>query len=245
MAPGAATGHPARAGFKERVRNGAHAMTRPLVDALLRVGVRADHLTIAGFVLSFAAALAFALGMFPRARPPVAALLTALAGVCDLLDGQLARRTGASRFGAFLDSTLDRLGESLILAGLAWYYMSNLVDQAMNPERVLRNLAHGLEPVTWAADALLAVLALTGSFMVSYTRARAEGLGLDCKVGWFERPERMVLLIVAGLFGLGPVIPAALLLLTVLSFWTAYQRGRHVWRLTRGAGTDHLGGSAP
>lgn len=244
MRPGATAGHPARSGFKERVRLTAHAASRPVVDVLARAGVRADHLTWAGFVLSFAAALAFSMGMFPP-KLPVAALLVTLAGVCDLLDGQLARRAGESRFGAFLDSTLDRLGEAMILTGLAWYYMGNLVDLATNPERVLRNLQHGLEPVTWGADATLAVLALVGSFMVSYTRARAEGLGLECKVGWFERPERMVLLIVAGLFGLGPVIPAALLLLTVLSFWTAYQRARHVWRLTRGPRTDHLGGSAP
>ena len=70
-----------------------------------------------------------------------------------------------------------------------------------DPQRVLTNLQRGLEPVTWAAIALLAVLALMGSFMVSYTRARAEGLGLDCRVGWFERPERMVLLILIGVRG--------------------------------------------
>src|SRR5262249_16211823 len=140
--------------------------------------------------------------------------------------------------GAFLDSTLDRIAESAILVGLSWYYMGNLVDLAINPERVMRDLQRGLEPVTWAADAALAMLALTGSFMVSSTRARGGGRGLGCEVGWFERPERMVLLIVAGLFGLGPVIPAALLLLAVLSFVTAAQRVRHVWKITRGAGMD-------
>jgi len=74
---------------------------------------------------------------------------------------------------------------------------------------------------------------LLGSFLVSYTRARAEGLGLECKVGWFERPERIVLLIVAGLFGLSPVMPGALLLLALLSFVTAIQRILHVRRITR------------
>jgi CDP-diacylglycerol--glycerol-3-phosphate 3-phosphatidyltransferase len=86
--------------------------------------------------------------------------------------------------------------------------------------------------------ALTAVLAIIGSFLVSYTRARAEGLGLECKVGWFERPERTVLLIVAGLFGVGPVMPGALLLLVLLSFATAAQRVAHVWKITRGAGLD-------
>ena len=74
--------------------------------------------------------------------------------------------------------------------------------------------------------------------MVSYTRARAEGLGLDCRVGWFERPERMVLLIVAGLFGIGPVMPWALLILTVMAFVTVAQRMSHVHKNTRGAGLD-------
>jgi CDP-diacylglycerol--glycerol-3-phosphate 3-phosphatidyltransferase len=74
--------------------------------------------------------------------------------------------------------------------------------------------------------------------LVSYSRARAEGLGLECKVGWFERPHRMVLLIVAGAFGVGPWMSGALLLLVVLSFVTAGQRVAHVWKITRGAGMD-------
>ncbi len=108
---------------------------------------------------------------------------------------------------------------------------------AGNPRRVLANLQNGLEPITWAVIALTAVLALVGSFMVSYSRARAEGLGLECKVGWFERPERMVLLIIAGFAGLGPVMPAALILLVVFSFATAIQRMVHVWKLTRRTGS--------
>jgi len=82
------------------------------------------------------------------------------------------------------------------------------------------------------------MLGMVGSLMVSYARARAEGLGLECKVGWFERPERTVLLIVAGLFGVGPVMPGALILLALFSFVTAMQRVTHVWKITRGAGMD-------
>jgi CDP-diacylglycerol--glycerol-3-phosphate 3-phosphatidyltransferase len=108
---------------------------------------------------------------------------------------------------------------------------------AVNPNRVLTNLQRGLEPVTFAVIAIFAMLALVGSFMVSYTRARAEGLGLECKVGWFERPERMVLIIVAGFFGLGPVIPGALIVLVVFSFATAVQRMAHVWKITRSSGS--------
>jgi len=222
------------AGYKERLKDAAHAALDPVVSGLAAAGLRPNHMTYLGFVLSLGAAYGFALGKFRAA-----ALITCFAGVCDILDGQLARRTGGeTRFGAFLDSTLDRVAEAAVLVGIAWFYLFNLVDMAIDPQRVLNNLQRGLEPVTWAVIALLAVLALVGSFMVSYTRARAEGLGLDCRVGWFERPERMVLLIVMGFAGLGPVIPAGLLVLVTMSFATAFQRMAHVWRNTRQTGSD-------
>jgi CDP-diacylglycerol--glycerol-3-phosphate 3-phosphatidyltransferase len=221
-------------GYKESLKRLAHRALDPVVRALLALGLRADHVTALGFTLSLAAAALFALGRFRGA-----ALMAAASGLCDILDGQLARRAGAeSRFGAFLDSTLDRVAEAALFTGIACYYTAQLVDMAVNPDRVMANLEHGLEPVTFAAIAVLAMLALVGSFMVSYTRARAEGLGLACKVGWFERPERLVLLIVAGLFGLGPVIPGALLVLVIFSFATAIQRMAHVWKATRPPGSD-------
>ena len=225
---------PGWAGYKERLKRLAHVAFDPLVGALAGLGIKPDHLTVLGFALSLVAGLEFAVGAFR-----VAASLATVAGACDILDGQLARRGGLqSKFGAFFDSTLDRIAEAGMLVGITWFYLFNLVDMVVDPERVVANLQHGLEPVTWAVIALLAVLALVGSYLVSYTRARAEGLGLECKVGWFERPERMVLLIVAGYAGLGPVMPGALLLLVSLSFVTAIQRMAHVWRQTRGAGSD-------
>jgi CDP-diacylglycerol--glycerol-3-phosphate 3-phosphatidyltransferase len=228
----ASPGAPGSAGYKETLKRFAHQALDPLVRALLALGLKPDHLTAIGFALSLAAALQFATGRFR-----VAALFAAASGVCDILDGQLARRSGtATRFGAFLDSTLDRVAEAALYTGLAWYYTAQLVDMAVNPRRVLANLEHGLEPVTFAVIASFAMLALVGSFLVSYTRARAEGLGLECRVGWFERPERMVLLIVAALFGLGPVIPGALIVLVVFSFATAIQRMAHVWKITRSHG---------
>jgi len=215
--------------LKDRARTTAHAVIGPLVRLLVRAGVTADLLTIIGCLLSIGSGLAFFEGGFR-----LGAGLLAGAGLCDLLDGQVAREGGrVSRFGAFLDSTLDRVGESLTLVGIAGYYLVHLLDLAREPSLVLSELSRGLEPRTWAVVSLTAMLALVGSFMVSYTRARAEGLGLECKVGWFERPERMVLLIVAGAFGIGPVMPAALLLLAALSFATAAQRVAHVWKHTR------------
>ena len=220
--------------YKVALKHFAHGVLDPLVRALLALGLNADHLTTFGFVLSLAAGLEFATGRFR-----LAATLATAAGLCDILDGQLARRTGGeTKFGAFLDSTLDRIAEAAILVGFAWFYLFNLVDMVTNPDRVLNNLQRGLEPVTFAAIAMVTVLALVGSFMVSYTRARAEGLGLDCKVGWFERPERMVLIIIMGFAGYGWVIPAGLLVLMTFSFATAFQRMAHVWRNTRETGSD-------
>lgn len=227
-------------GLKEKLRHGAHAVLDPVVRGLARIGVRADHATWIGVTISLASGVAFFDGHFR-----LAASLLLLAGVCDILDGQLARLSGrTSRFGAFLDSTLDRLSESLVLLGIMGFYLRNLLGLVLSPTRVIRQLGIGLEPETWLAVAMLAGLSLVASFMVSYTRARAEGLGIACKVGWFERPERVALLIIAGFIKVFAAMPWALLLLTTLSFWTAYQRARHVWRATRGAGADSPGGSA-
>jgi CDP-diacylglycerol--glycerol-3-phosphate 3-phosphatidyltransferase len=221
-------------GYKDVLKRIAHQALDPLVRGLLAFGLKADHLTALGFFLSLVAGLEFALGQFQ-----LASAVATVSGICDILDGQVARIGGrTTRFGAFLDSTLDRVAEAALFVGISWYYTAQLVDMAVNPNRVLTNLQHGLEPVTFAVIASFAMLALVGSFMVSYTRARAEGLGLECKVGWFERPERMVLIIVAGFFGLGPVIPGALIVLVVFSFATAAQRMAHVWKITRSSGSE-------
>jgi CDP-diacylglycerol--glycerol-3-phosphate 3-phosphatidyltransferase len=223
-----------RAAWKERARDLAHAVLNPVVSLLASLGLRADHLTIAGLLFSFGSAFAFYDG-----HSRLGALLLALAGLCDILDGELARRSGiVSRFGAFFDSTLDRLAEAAVLVGIAGFYVRNLFALVLEPELALHQISQQLEPVTWAVLALTSMLALVGSFMVSYTRARAEGLGLECKVGWFERPERIVLLILAGAIKLFQAMSIALILLTVLSFLTAGQRVMHVYKITRGAGRD-------
>jgi len=228
-AAGGGSGEGRLAHAKERVRHAAHGLTRPMVLSLARIGARADHVTVLGCFASLCASLAFFEGGFR-----FGAALLAFSGFCDLLDGELARlQGGVSRFGAFLDSTLDRLGEGAVLAGIAGFYVMNLVDLANDPSRVLAQISRGLEPRTWAVVALTAIIALIASFLVSYTRARSEGLGLGCRGGWFERTERLLLLIVAGLFGVGPVMPGALLLLAVLSFVTAAQRVAYVWKTTR------------
>jgi len=229
-APGAA---PPREGalrrLKERLRVLAHRALDPIVRGLVRAGVRANHLTLLGLGLSVAAALAFFDG-----HSRLGALVLSLAGICDILDGQVARASGGeTRFGAFFDSTLDRLSEALVLIGILGFCLRNLVALVFDSSRVVEQVSVGLLPMTWAVVGLTAMLGLTGSFLVSYTRARAEGLGLECKVGWFERPERLVLLIVAGALQVFWAMSGALLVLALFSFVTAAQRVAHVYRLTR------------
>ena len=218
--------------IKRRIALLAHAALDPVARGLARIGVRADHVTVIGLVLSLGAALAFFEGWFRQG-----AVLAALAGLCDVLDGEVARRGGVrSKFGAFLDSTLDRLSEGMVLTGLAGFYIINLVDLALDPSLVAEQVARGLEPRTWAAVALIAVVALVGSFVVSYTRARAEGLGLDCKVGLVQRAERILLIGIPSLFvGAGPdglVLQAIVGLLALGSTITVVQRFLYVRRIT-------------
>jgi len=218
--------------FKQGSRRAAHVAFDPFVRLIARLGVGPNTVTALGLVFSAFSGIAFFEGGFR-----LGSTLLAFSGVCDILDGQLARRRQrVSMFGAFLDSTLDRLAEGLVFVGIAGFYVVNLVDLVRDPSRVLEELGRGLEPRTWALVSLVAMLALVGSFLVSYTRARAEGLGLECRVGWFERPERLLLIMIAGAFGVGPVMPGALLLLAVLSFATAAYRVIYVWKKTRPIG---------
>lgn len=237
--PGAPS-HGSLRSFKDWLRQISTTVLGPIARGLYAIGIRPDHITVLGLLLSVVAGALFMFGQFRYG-----ALIAVLSGLCDMMDGQLAKVRGtASRFGAFLDSTLDRLADGAILLGLAAFYMGfrDLMfhPEGMTTESLARatGLAAGVAPGPAPVVGILALLGLLGSLLVSYTRARAEGLGLDCNVGWFERPERLVLLIVAALFGVGPVMPWALLILTILSFVTAAQRVGHVYMQTRGSGND-------
>jgi len=175
-----------------------------------RLGLTPNALTVIGSVLTGAVGILVAQGWFVAA------------GVClwlfsatDTLDGALARATNrVSTFGAFLDSVCDRYAEAAVFLGLIWYYQS-----ASN---------------SWGV--VLAYLALVGSLMVSYARARAEGVGLQAaEVGWFQRPERIITLGIALLLTplYPPILLAALALLTVLTTVTVLQRVVHVARSAR------------
>lgn len=190
--------------ISEWARKQAQWLITPLARLISRTGITPTGLTVAGFVLNTGVAWVLALGHLR-----LGGLLVLLAGAFDALDGALARLTDrVTPFGAFLDSTLDRCSEAVLYLGLLYFYA----------ERSSR------------LEILLIYLAITGSFLVSYTRARAEGLDIECRVGLFTRFERVVVL------ALGLLLGQMLLALTVLavgSHLTALQRMLHVWRETR------------
>lgn len=191
------------------VRAWAQTTMEALVRPLARLGVQPNTITTLGFVLSLVAAVAVWQGVWPWA-----AILVLIASAFDMLDGALARvSNGGTTFGAFFDSTLDRLSEAAIGLGLIGYFLARQDDLTV----------------------LAIVLMLIGSQMVSYTRARAEGLGFSCTVGWFQRPERVIALGVALLFPADMVIVLQVIIwmLAVLTLVTTVQRVFHVWNLSR------------
>jgi CDP-diacylglycerol--glycerol-3-phosphate 3-phosphatidyltransferase len=176
----------------------------PAVRLLARLGVRPLALTLAGLALSALSGVAVLQG-----ERVLAALLLLAGGVCDTVDGAVARALQRqTKLGAFLDSTLDRYSEVVVYLALAWRYRGE-------------------------ATLLAVFLAITGSLLVSYTRARAEGLGEECRVGLLERPERLVLLIAALLAGWGAVV-VVLWVLAALTHITALQRILYIARRTSG-----------
>jgi len=186
----------------------AYASVAPLVEMLARAGVTPTGVTLFGLLLNVAAGITIGMG-----QPRLGAIVLLFASICDGLDGSLARRTNkVSRFGAFLDSTIDRIDETVVLAGIAAYFLR----------------FHAANDALWS---VVVLVALGGSLITSYTRARAEGLGMECKVGWFERPERLAVTGLGLLLGHRALL-VALGILTVFSWYTVVQRIRHVQRLT-------------
>jgi len=186
--------------YKETFRQ----LIRPLVRVLSAMRVRPDALTATGWILSLGAATLFALGYTKTAGAVVI-----FAGFFDALDGAVARESNRmSDFGAFLDSTLDRLSESAIFIGIIFFYAAS----------------------SRPYETLLACVAMAFSLMTSYTRARAEGLGLKCEVGLLERAGRVVILSLFSLLGL---LTVGVALVALGALVTTAQRILHVRRLTK------------
>jgi len=167
----------------------------PVARALLRAHVRPNHLTLVGLVVSILAAAALAQGSLRTG-----AVLLALAGLFDFFDGSLARLANrVSAFGAFLDSVVDRYSDLVVLLGVVLYY-------------------HRAADTT---GVFLTMVALVGTIMTSYTKARAQSIGVACEIGLIERPERLIVLIAGATFN---QLTPAMIALAVLTNLTALQR---------------------
>lgn len=188
------------------LKSGARARLERIGQVVGATGISPNGLTIIGLLLNAIAGAIVGAGWFVAGG---AALL--IASAFDLLDGAVARATGrTSQFGAFLDSVADRYSEAFVLTG------------------VIAALARAGDTTLVIA----AVAALVGSLLVSYARARAEGLGLSCEVGLLQRPERVVLLAI-GLIFPHVLLAPAIWILAVVTNITVLQRGLHVRRMLR------------
>lgn len=204
-------------------KNGFVRLLNPVVDALVRHRVHPNLISTVGFLVTVAGAII----IFQR-ELFWGTVVFLLGGMMDILDGRVARETRlASKFGSFFDSTLDRVSEIVVYFSLYAYFRP-------------------VDDYWWVGYVI--ILAMVGSLMVSYTRAKAEALGVDCKVGMMQRPERVVLLGLGGLLipvagALGPgwafaPILLALAVIAVLANLTALERIYSVYQVAQGVPLD-------
>jgi CDP-diacylglycerol--glycerol-3-phosphate 3-phosphatidyltransferase len=199
--------------FGASIGRGAKRILDALVDWLAQGGVHPNVLTLIGVCINVFCGLLFGFGQFFWAG-----IVLIFANLFDMLDGNVARRTNrVSRFGAFFDSSLDRLSDMVSFVGIMFFYATN------TPERSLLNV-------------FLAGVGLVFSVMISYTSARAESLIPKCDVGFLRRPERIVLLIIGALstfpnssFFLANRMPAVLWILALTGVWTFIHRMIYTW----------------
>jgi CDP-diacylglycerol--glycerol-3-phosphate 3-phosphatidyltransferase len=195
------------------VKNGYLRLIDPVADWLVRRHVHPNTITVFGTLCTVTGGIIYATGHIKTGG-----WFLALTALFDVMDGTVARRSNlSSTFGAFLDSTLDRLADGFVLGGLAVFYATSPI--------------HGSVPMM-----VTALMGLMAAFLTSYTRARAEALGLDAKVGFLQRPERVVLLCAPqalfGLFFNGWPLAIIIIILTVTGWITVVQRVAFVYRAT-------------
>src|SRR6185503_20022172 len=201
------------------IKNGYLKIIDPVANWLVRRGVHPNTITVFGTLCTVAGGVIYAFGHISTGG-----FFLGITALFDVLDGTVARRSNkSSTFGAFLDSTLDRLADGALLGGLAVFY-------AVNP-------VHHSVPMV-----VVCLCGLIGAFLTSYTRARAESLGIDAKVGMLQRPVRVVLLSAPqAFFGLalnGWVLASIIVVLTVTAWITVVQRVMYVYSQT----TNRVGG---
>lgn len=194
----------------------------PVIDFFIKRRLNPNHFTTLSLILSIIAAYLFAIGSLK-----IAGVIMIIAGTFDIIDGKVARATNrVTKFGALYDSTLDRYAEVLIFFGLAYYFMNNHWSTGSVNLSFLNWTIHDINLSLISTIAVC--MALGGSVMTSYVRARAEGLGLECKVGVMQRPERIVLVAFGAIFH-RTVLVIALVIVAIFSNLTAIQRLYHIW----------------
>lgn len=228
----------------DAIQRGYLRVIEPVVGLLVRRRVNPNHLTAFGTLCTVVSGIIYATGHIKTAG-----WFFGLTALFDVLDGSVARRTGQSTtFGAFFDSSLDRVADGAVLGGIAFFYATSAVAAArVTPQGP--GLLTMIGPVEKHLGMLaICLLGIIGTFLVSYTRARAESLGIDAKVGIMQRPERVVLLSAPqAFFGLalhGWVLMGIVTLLTLTAWLTAGQRMAFVRRATRPADDERLRQSA-
>lgn len=199
------------------LRDQGTRLLQPVMDLFVRTGLTPNGATTIGFVVTAGAGIAYFLGHLQ-----LGGLLVLLGGFFDIVDGYIARRRSMSTpFGSFYDSTLDRVSEVVVLMGVMSLYVGDRPTLG----------------VWWMVYVVAAAIA--GSLLVSYTRARAEGLGIDCRVGLMQRAERILLLGIATLFfgswRSGVVLTWVMLAMAALTNLTALYRVYWVYRYTSAA----------
>lgn len=196
------------------LKNGYLRLMDPIADFLVRRRVHPNTITVWGTVIYIAGGVVYATGHIS-----IGGWLLGITALTDVLDGKVARKSNTSSvFGAFLDSSLDRVADGFTMGGLAVFFAFSPVHRS--PTMVA-----------------VCIIGLIGAFLTSYTRARAEALGLDAKVGMLQRPERVVLLSAPqAFFGLaldGWVLTIIIYILAITSWITVVQRVQYVYRATR------------
>jgi CDP-diacylglycerol---glycerol-3-phosphate 3-phosphatidyltransferase len=199
--------------FSDAIGRGGKFILDGIVGFLSRRKISPNLLTFIGVLISFWAAWEFGYGQFFTG-----ALVIMLAGLFDMLDGEVARVSrAATQFGAFYDSVIDRYSDVIILQGLMVYYARKQM----------------------LGYVVLVGVVFLGAVMTSYARARAESLITTCKIGFMERPERIVLLIIGGLSGR---MEAVLWILAVLGNWTVFDRIYYTWKELPKPGKENADG---
>ncbi len=218
------------------IKKKAYNWLDPLLNIMVKAGITPNKVTIIGFLITIlsAAILIYGAEKGERDNPvyiTAFGIILLIAGIFDMLDGQLARKTGKMTvFGAFFDSIIDRYSEMIMFFGIAYYLVS----------------------YNYFLSGIFAFIAMIGSIMVSYSRARAEGLGYDCKLGIMQRPERILLIgISAIIYGIVysiagefkykignfplfeniSIFTIPLFILAILTNYTAYQRIKHCQKI--------------